>query len=55
MTDRSKPTWSEVTGKLAAFDRPRLIDLMQDLYAAIRQANAALIPATLERVLAGNP
>lgn len=29
-----QPTWSEVKARLAAFDRARLLRLVQDLYAA---------------------
>lgn len=37
MAGRSKPTWFDVKGKLADFDRPRLIGLVQDLYAASKE------------------
>ena len=30
----SKPTWADVKAKLASFDRPGLLALIQDLYAA---------------------
>jgi hypothetical protein len=46
MTGRSKPSWSDVRGKLADFDRPGLIGLVQDLYAASKD-NQAFIHARL--------
>ena len=46
MTGRSKPSWSDVKGKLADFDRPGLIGLVQDLYAASKD-NQAFIHARL--------
>ena len=42
MTGRSKPSWSDVKGKLAEFDRPGLIGLVQDLYAANKDNQAFL-------------
>ena len=42
MTGRSKPTWSDVKPKLADFDRPGLIGLVQDLYAASKDYQAFL-------------
>jgi hypothetical protein len=42
MTGRSKPTWSDVKGKLAEFDRQGLIGLLQDLYAASKDNQAFL-------------
>jgi hypothetical protein len=30
----SKPTWTDVKAALASFDRPGLLGLIQDLYAA---------------------
>lgn len=42
MTGRSKPSWSDVKGKLADFDRPGLIGLVQDLYAASKDNQAFL-------------
>ncbi|MDB5849637.1 MAG: hypothetical protein JWP29_3389 [Rhodoferax sp.] len=42
MTGRTKPTWSDVKGKLADFDRPGLIGLVQDLYAASKDNQAFL-------------
>ena len=46
MTGRSKPSWSDVKGKLADFDRPGLIGLVQDLYVASKD-NQAFIHARL--------
>ena len=46
MTGRSKPSWSDVKAKLADFDRPGLIGLVQDLYAASKD-NQAFIHARL--------
>lgn len=34
---KSKPTWIDVKGKLADFDRPGLLGLIQDLYAANKE------------------
>lgn len=34
MKGRSKPSWSDVKGKLADLDRQGLTGLVQDLYAA---------------------
>ena len=31
---KKEPTWSDLKGRLAEFDRPALIGLIQDLYAA---------------------
>ena len=42
MTGRSKPTWSNVKAKLADFDCPGLIGLVQDLYAASKDNQAFL-------------
>ena len=42
MTGRSKPTWSNVKAKLADFDCPGLIGLVQDLYAASKDYQAFL-------------
>ena len=42
MTGRSKPSWSDVKAKLADFDRPGLIGLVQDLYAASKDNQAFL-------------
>jgi len=42
MTGRSKPTWSDVKGKLAEVDRQGLIGLLQDLYAASKDNQAFL-------------
>src|SRR5581483_4938267 len=39
---RSQVAWSQVKEKLAAFDRPALIALLQDLYAASRENQAFL-------------
>ena len=47
MTGRSKPTWSDVKAKLADFDRPGLIGLVQDLYAASKD-NQAFLHARLK-------
>jgi hypothetical protein len=33
---KSKPTWSDVKAKLLDFDRPGLMALIQDLYAAYK-------------------
>jgi hypothetical protein len=46
MTGRSKPSWSDVKDKLADFDRPGLIGLVQDLYVASKD-NQAFIHARL--------
>lgn len=54
MTVRSKPSWSDVKGRLADFDYVGLIALVHRLFAAIRQASTALHTARLERILAGN-
>jgi hypothetical protein len=42
MTGRNKPNWFDVNGKLADFDRPGLIGLVQDLYAASKDNQAFL-------------
>ena len=42
VTGRSKPTWSDVKGKLVDFDRQGLIGLAQDLYAASKDNQAFL-------------
>jgi len=42
MAGRSKPTWFDVKGKLADFDRQGLIDLVQYLYAASKENQAFL-------------
>ena len=39
---RSSPSWSDVKAKLADFDRPELIGLVQDLYAASKDNQAFL-------------
>jgi hypothetical protein len=36
------PTWSDVKGKLAEFDRPGLLGIVQDLYAASKDNRAFL-------------
>lgn len=41
-TKKSAPTWSDVKGKLAELDRPGLIGLVQDLYAANKDNQAFL-------------
>ena len=41
-TGRSKPTWSDVKGKLVDFDRQGLIGLVQDLYEASKDNQAFL-------------
>ena len=49
MTVRSKPTWSDVKAKLAGFDRPGLIGLVQDLCVASKTDRRSLTswtPAT---------
>jgi hypothetical protein len=46
MTGRSKPSWSAVKSNLSDFDRPGLIGLVQDLYAASKD-NQAFIHARL--------
>ena len=46
MTGRGKPSWSDVKAKLADFDCPGLIGLVQDLYAA-RKDNQAFLHARL--------
>ena len=35
VTKKSTPSWSEVKPQLADFDRAGLLDLVQDLYAAV--------------------
>jgi hypothetical protein len=47
MTGRSKPSRSNVKGKLADFDRPGLIGLVRDLYAASKD-NQAFLRARLQ-------
>jgi hypothetical protein len=42
MTGRSNPSWSDVKSNLADFDRPGLIGLVQDLYAASKDNQAFL-------------
>ena len=42
MTGHSKPTWSNVKAKLAGFDCPGLIGLVQALYAASKDNQAFL-------------
>jgi hypothetical protein len=42
--DKSKPTWAEVKGRLASFDRAALLGLLQDLYAA-DESNRAFLHA----------
>jgi hypothetical protein len=42
MTGRRKPTWFDVKGKLADFDSPGLIGLVQDLYVASKENQAFL-------------
>ena len=39
---KSQLTWSDVKAKLAAFDRPALLDLVHDLYAAHKDNQAFL-------------
>jgi hypothetical protein len=39
---KSSPSWSEVKGKLAEFDRAGLLGLLQDLYAASKDNQAFL-------------
>jgi hypothetical protein len=39
---KSQPTWTDVKAKLAAFDRPALLDLVHDLYAAHKDNQAFL-------------
>jgi len=34
---KSQPTWTQVKAKLSAFDRPGLVALIQDLYAAHKE------------------
>ena len=34
---KSQPTWTDVKAKLASFDRPGLLSLVQDLYAANKE------------------
>ena len=41
---RTSPVWSDVKGKLAAFDRAGLVGLVQDLYAA-SEANRTFLHA----------
>jgi hypothetical protein len=42
MATRKAPSWSDVKDKLADFDRPGLIGLVQDLYAAGKENQAFL-------------
>ena len=42
MRSNSKPSWSDIKGKLADFDRQGLIGLVQDLYAASKDNQAFL-------------
>jgi hypothetical protein len=42
MATRKAPSWSDVKDKLAGFDRPGLIGLVQDLYAASKDNQAFL-------------
>ena len=39
---KSQPTWNDVKAKLAAFDRPALLDLLHHLYAAHKDNQAFL-------------
>ena len=39
---KSQPTWTDVKAKLAAFDRPGLLDLIHHLYAAHKDNQAFL-------------
>jgi len=39
---KSQPTWTNVKAKLAAFDRPALLNLVHDLYAAHKDNQAFL-------------
>jgi hypothetical protein len=39
---KSQPTWADVKAKLVAFDRPALLDLVHDLYAAHKDNQAFL-------------
>jgi hypothetical protein len=38
----SKPSWTDVKAELASLDRPRLLRLIQDLYAAHKDNRAFL-------------
>jgi hypothetical protein len=42
MVTRKAPSWSDVRNKLADFDRPGLIGLVQDIYAASKDNQAFL-------------
>ena len=42
MATRKAPSWSDVKCKIADFDRPGLIGLVQDLYAASKENQAFL-------------
>ena len=42
MATRKAPSWSDVRDKLPDFDRPGLIGLVQDLYAASKENQAFL-------------
>lgn len=42
MATRKAPSWSDVRDKLPDFDRPGLIGLVQDLYAASKKNRAFL-------------
>jgi hypothetical protein len=39
---KTSPTWSDVKGKLAEFDRPGMLGIIQDLYAASKNNQAFL-------------
>jgi hypothetical protein len=42
MVRKNTPGWSDVKAELADFDRPRLIGLVQDLYAACKDKQVFL-------------
>ena len=39
---KTSPTWSDVKTKLAEFDRPRLLEIVKDLYGASKDNRAFL-------------
>jgi len=39
---KTSPTWSDVKTKLAEFDRPRLLEIVKDLYGASKENRAFL-------------
>ena len=41
-SNKKKPTWTDLKRQLAGFDRPELLALIQDLYAASKNNQAFL-------------